>query len=128
MEYAMNHSKRATILAASLLTVATAAIANLAQAQAELRVVDGNLWAASSMAEKRAYLIGVANVVAVNRAVQVQEGKVDPQSANNRIDAAFDSGTIDSAVSRIDAWYAANPSRKGVPVLGVVWTEMVKGR
>jgi len=121
----MNHSKRLTTIAASLLMLVSAGIGNVARA--ELRVVDGNLWSASSQAEKRAYMIGVANTVAVNRAIEAKRGGLDAQSANNRIGTALDADTIDRAIDRIDAWYKANPSQKGAPVLGVVWMSMVKG-
>jgi hypothetical protein len=121
----MKHSRRITAIAAVLLMMASAGFGNVTHA--ELRVVDGNLWAASSMAEKRAYLIGVANTVAVNRALQAKRGNVDPESVNSRIEMALDADTIDRAIGRIDAWYAANPSQKSAPVLGVIWTSMVKG-
>jgi hypothetical protein len=113
------------LMAVMLVTVG---LGTMAPAQAELRVVDGNLWAASSLAEKRAYLIGVANAVAVNRALQQKRGTLDRNAANNRIEMALDAGTIDRAIDRIDGWYTANPGRKDAPVLGVVWLEMVKGR
>jgi len=122
----MKRSRMFTTLAVMLAMLMTAGFGSLAHA--ELRVVDGNLWSASSMAEKRAYLIGVANAVAVNRALEAKRGQVDPQSANNRIEAALDADTIDRAIARIDAWYSANPSQKGAPVLGVVWMSMVKGK
>jgi hypothetical protein len=122
----MKHSRRITALMAVML--ATVGLGTVAPAQAELRVVDGNLWAASSLDEKRAYLIGVANAVAVNRALQVKRGTLDRNAPNNRIEVALDAGTIDRAIDRIDGWYSANPQRKDAPVLGVIWLEMVQGR
>ena len=122
----MKNSRRIISLIAAVLT--TAGLGMAAPAQAELRVVDGNLWAASSVAEKRAYLIGVANAVAVNRALQAKRGTLDPKAANNRIEAALDAGTIDRAIDGIDGWYADNPGRKDAPVLGVIWLAMVKDR
>jgi hypothetical protein len=122
----MKHSRRIATVAAVLLAVGAAGFGGVARA--ELRAVDGHLWSASSVAEKRAYLIGIANAVAVNRALQAKRGTVDPQSPNNRIEAALDAGTIDGAVDRIDDWYKANPDQKGAPVMGVIWLSMVKGR
>jgi hypothetical protein len=122
----MKHSRRVTTLMAGILAIVGLGIT--APAQAEFRVVDGNLWEASSLAEKRAYLIGVANAVAVNRALQVKRGTLDSNAPSNRIHVAMDSGTIDRAVERIDGWYTANPGRKDAPVLGVVWLAMVQGR
>ena len=120
----MKHSSRVTAVAAVLLAVGVACFGNVAQA--EIRAVDGNLWLASSIAEKRADLIGIANTVAVNRALQVKRGNLDVESANNRIAAALDTGTIDHAVDRIDSWFAANPGQKDVAVMGVIWLSMVK--
>lgn len=122
----MKHSGTVASIAAWVLAVMACGVVSVAHA--ELRVVDGNLWAASSVAEKRAYLIGVANTVAVNRALQVKRGQLDEQSPNNRIEAALEAGTIDRAIERIDAWYKANPSQTSAPVLGVVWMSMVEGR
>ena len=122
----MKQSRRVTTIAAILLAVGVAGFGTVAHA--EIRAVDGNLWSASSIAEKRAYLIGIANTVAVNRALQVKHGNLDAEAANNRIAAALDAGTIDGAIDRIDAWYTANPSRKDAPVMGVIWLSMVKAR
>ncbi len=122
----MNHTSIVAALAVLVLVIGGLGFA--APARAELPVVDGNLWAASSVAEKRAYLIGVANTVAVNRALQAKRGKLDPNAPNNRFDRALDADTIDRAIDRIDDWYADNPGRKGDPVLGVIWQRLVKGR
>ena len=122
----MMHSRRVAALMAVVLAVVGLGVT--APAQAELRVVDGNLWAASSLAEKRAYLVGVANTVAVNRALQAKRGTLDRNAPNNRIEVALDAGTIDRAIERIDGWYGANPGRKDAPVLGVIWMAMVQGR
>ena len=122
----MKHTGIVTALFAVVLL--TAGLGLAAPAQAELPVVDGHLWAASSLAEKRAYLIGVANTVAVNRALQTKRGKLDPNAPNNRFEKALNAGTIDRAIEQIDDWYSDNPGRKGDPVLGVIWQRMVTGR
>jgi hypothetical protein len=36
--------------------------------------------------------------------------------------------TIPEAIRRVDAWYRANPERLGVPVLSVLWIDIVKPR
>jgi fructose-specific component phosphotransferase system IIB-like protein len=97
-------------------------------AAAELPLVNGTLWKASSLAEKRAYLIGIANTVAVERAVIAKKTGADPGSMSGRMSNGLSAQSIDAAVKKIDEWYAANPSRTDMPVLGVVWTGLVKGR
>jgi hypothetical protein len=119
----MKHSSIVTAVFAVILT--TGALLSAAPASAELRVVDGKLWKASSIDEKRAYLIGVANTVAVTRALNARHGGDDPAGAIGRIDTALDAGTINLAVEQVDDWYEANPSREDAPVLGVIWMKLV---
>jgi hypothetical protein len=95
-------------------------------AKAEVGQIDGHIWNASSLDEKRAYLMGVCNIVAVNRALQIKHGTLEPDAAVNRIAAAMDDITIDAAIARIDSWYGENASQLDAPVLGVVWLGMVK--
>jgi len=95
-------------------------------ARAEVGQIDGHIWKASSLDEKRAYLMGVCNVVAVNRALQIKHGTLEQDAAVNRIAAAMDDITIDAAIARIDSWYGENASQLNAPVLGVVWLGMVK--
>ena len=95
-------------------------------AKAEVGQIDGHIWTASSLDEKRAYLMGVSNVVAVNRALQIKHDMLEPNSAVNRIAAAMDGATIDAAIARIDSWYGGDASKLDTPVLGVIWLGMVK--
>jgi hypothetical protein len=113
------------LIAASSFAIAVAA-SGVTPALAEIPIVDGKIWAASSLDEKSAYLVGVANMVAVNRALQAKRGTVDKDAPNNRIAGALDMSSIDSAIAKIDQWYGANPSRKNAPVLGVIWLGIVK--
>jgi hypothetical protein len=34
--------------------------------------------------------------------------------------------SLGEAVTRIDAWYAANPGRLGTPVVAVIWLDIAK--
>jgi hypothetical protein len=102
------------------------AFAALAPAVAKINQVDGNVWRASSLDEKRAYLVGVANTVDVHRELQIRRGTLDPEAPLNRVFDAFDEGTIDNAIERIDNWYGADPARLDTPVLGVVWLGLVE--
>ena len=97
-------------------------------AAAELPLVTGTMWNASSLAEKRAYLIGIANTVAVERAVMAKRAGADPASVSGRMSNALSLQSIDTAIGKIDQWYKNNPSRADLPVLGVVWLGLVKGR
>lgn len=101
-------------------------LAGALPAAAEVGQIDGHIWNASSLNEKRAYLMGVSNVLSVNRALQVKDNALDADAPVNRIAAAMDASSIDAVVARIDSWYGANSSELDAPVLGVVWLGLVK--
>lgn len=97
-------------------------------ASAQQRQVDGHLWAASSVAQKQAYLIGVANVLAVEQAYRVKKGNADASAPTSRYLRSMDAATIEAIQRQLDAWYQANPSRLDTPVLGVLWMAYVQPR
>lgn len=113
-------------VAASVIGLGVAFSAFAPSASAEIRQVDGKLWTASSADQKRAYLAGVANTLATVKALAVKAGNPYANPAVDRLDAGIDTGTIDTAMEKVDAWYAANPSRLDAPVIGVLWLALVK--
>jgi hypothetical protein len=40
--------------------------------------------------------------------------------------AALDPLTLDQVSSRISRWYEVNPARRNMPVIGVLWVDMVQ--
>ncbi len=88
-------------------------------------IADGTHWMASSDAEKTAFVIGVANALALDLAYAVKSGKADA-SAGDRATKALANVSIAEVSNRITAWYRANPGRMNMPVVGVIWVDMVK--
>jgi hypothetical protein len=113
---------------AATVLVSASLFAAVAPAVAELPLVTGSMWNASSVAEKRAYLVGIANTVAVQRAVLAKRSGADPAAMSERMGSGLSAQSIDTAIGRIDKWYKDNPSRADFPVLGVVWQAIVKSR
>lgn len=109
-----------------VLFVALQCVLARSPASAEIRQVDGNLWRASSVDQKQAYLIGVANVIQVHQALALRRGQIADDAPIIRILQAMDESSIQTAVDKIDAWYAARPDQLGTPVLGVVWLGLVE--
>jgi hypothetical protein len=107
----------------ALVVVASLVVAT--PANAEISQVNGHIWMASTPVEKRAYLVGVANTLAVNRELRIRRGTLDPNDPSVKMFEAMDVGTIDTAVGKIDNWYGEDPSRLDTPVLGVVWLGLV---
>jgi hypothetical protein len=93
----------------------------------EAKVVDGNMWLASTQPEKRAYVVGVVDTLVVQRAIREKNGQEGSEWVTLLTDK-LDAITVDGAIAGIDGWYEANPSRRDAPVLGVVWLSLVKAK
>ena len=104
---------------------ASLSFAALGAAAQGMPIADGTHWMASSDAEKTAFVIGVANTLALELAYATKTGKTD-LSAGDRASKVLANVSIADVSSRITAWYRANPGRMNMPVVGVIWVDMVK--
>ena len=91
---------------------------------ADVPMVTGEQWIASSEAIKKTYLIGLANLVQVQTAYHASNPPTDAQSFVPRLAKGMQGQTLDSVREGVDRWYAANPSKLKRPVLDVIWFEM----
>src|SRR5512139_595904 len=96
------------------------ALTALAASAQTVPVVDGALWARSTLEERRAFLIGATSMVALEHAYAKKRG-TPPSPASDRIARAIGALTLDEIAARVSRWYAANPGKLATPVLGVVW-------
>jgi len=118
---AMKSELRAVLLAACVV-LSTATGSALAQ---EVPIVNGELWTKSTEQVKKAYLVGIANVLQVETAYQAANKPSDTQSLVPRAAKGLQGQTLDTVREGLDRWYAANPSRLQRPVLETLWFEMV---
>lgn len=122
---AMKLELRAVLVAACMvLTVAMAVAAGSAQAQ-EIPIVTGDIWTKSTEPVKKAYLVGMANVLQVENAYQAKNKPTDAQSLVPRAAKGLQGQTLDSVREGLDRWYAANPDKLQRPVIETLWFEMV---
>jgi len=91
----------------------------------EVPVVTGEHWSKSSDDMKKAYLIGIANLLQVETAYFGANPPTDAQSFVPRLVRGLRGQTLDSVRETLDRWYAANPSRLQRPVLETIWFEIV---
>ena len=85
------------------------------------------MWKKSAPILKRTYLVGFSNLLSAEYAVQKTFGPPpDDQTAIQRLYEEIDDVTLDEAVSRIDAWYEANPDEMDTTVVEVIWLDMVR--
>ena len=117
----MKHRVRIIVVAACM---ALGPVSGAARA-AEIPLVTGEHWTQSNEQQKRAYLIGIANVVQVEAAYGRASPASDSQSVVPRLSKGLDGQTLDSVREALDKWYAANPSRQQRPVIETLWFELV---
>ena len=121
----------ATLAAGAL--IAAAPIAAQAQTQGQTatampqqRFANGTDWASSSVAEKRAFVFGIANAVSAGIGWDERHMPANQMTFARRIAPGFADTSLGEAVRRIDAWYAANPGRQDTAVMAVMWLEVIK--
>ena len=117
----MTRQWRATIFAACM---ALMAVWGSALAQ-EIPIVTGDHWTKSSEDVKKAYLVGIANMVQIEMAYFAATPPPDTQSFVPRISRGLKGETLDSVRTGLDTWYARNPDKLARPVMDTIWFEMV---
>ena len=105
--------------------IASTLLAAPAHAQAPAYdLVTGKHWQSSTVQERRAYLIGISNMISVGARVDTRQGRMDTFSLNAQ--KGLEGMKLADAVSAIDAWYKANPDQLDKPVLSVIWRDLAK--
>ena len=115
-QMSMNLQIRAA-MAATCITLAMAAGPIRA---AEIQMVTGEQWTTSSEAVKKAYLVGLANMVQLQTAYQGANPPSEAQSFVPRLTKGMQGQTLDSVRDGLDRWYAANPAKLKRPVLDII--------
>jgi hypothetical protein len=111
-------------LVAAVCLVASLAVPAAAQEPARV-VADGTLWLQSTPEERKAFLIGAGNMMALEATYAKKRG-TPPPLAGTKAAAALEHMTLDEMTDRITRWYQANPDRRTMPVIGVIWMDMVE--
>ena len=73
----------------------------------EIPLVDGKVWAESSATGKKAYIVGISNLMSIEYAYQKNSNpqSTDDQSIIRRLYENSDESTLDGIIKRIDQWY-----------------------
>ena len=91
---------------------------------ADIPVVTGEQWTASSPEMQKAYLIGIANLMQVETAYYAKNPPTDAQNFVPRLAKGLRGQTLDSVREDLNRWYAKNPDQLQRPVLETIWFEM----
>lgn len=109
---------------AAVACVVLAMASGMARAD-EVPLVTGKQWTESTEQMKKAYLVGIANVVQVDVAYHAGNTPPDTQTIVPRLARGLKGHTLDSVRDGLDRWYAAHPDRLQRPVIETIWFEMV---
>jgi len=104
--------------------VMLASLSGSARAE-EVPLITGEHWTKSSDELKKAYLVGIANVVQVETAYAGANPPGDTQSVVPRMVRGLKGQTLDSVREALSKWYAAHPDQLQRPVIETLWFEMV---
>lgn len=104
--------------------MALAIAAGIARAD-EIPLITGEHWTRSTDQVKKAYLVGIANVLQVETAYAGTSPPSDTQSIVPRFVKGLKGQTLDTVREGLDKWYAANPDKIQRPIIETVWFEMV---
>ena len=91
----------------------------------EVPLITGEHWTKSSEEMKKAYLVGIANIVQIEVAFEGTTPAPDAQSVVPRFAKGLRGQTLDSVREALNRWYAAHPERLQRPVIETIWFELV---
>ena len=121
----MNFSLKARLRATLVTACAVAALAGGAAQAQEIPLVTGEHWTKSTEQSKKAYLVGLTNMLQVEIAYQAGNTLQDTQTVVPRFAKGLKGHTLDGAIAKLDAWYAKNPGRMQQTVVETIWYELV---
>ncbi len=117
---------RMTLRGVALAACATAVLLASSVRADEIPLVTGEHWTKSSEQVKKAYLVGIANVIQVERAYNTTNPPPDVQSVVPRLARGLRDQTLDGVREGLDRWYGSHPDQLQRPVLETIWFEMVQ--
>lgn len=94
----------------------------------EMPVLDGESWHSMSPDAKIAFIWGVGHVVTVEEAVVQRHPELKRQDFVAKLGDGLRGVPMSSIIDRIDSYYRQNPGDLDLPVMRVIWSQIVKPR
>jgi hypothetical protein len=96
--------------------------------QSASALANGHAWVASSMDQKRAYLLGVSDPMRVAIAYREKHGgnESKQQEMIGILDRSLGQVHMSQVIARVNAFYGRSGADLNTPVLVVIWREFVK--
>lgn len=92
----------------------------------EMPVLTGNEWQTMQPASKLAFLLGVGHVVTIEENVIQRHPELKRKGFTAKLAEGLSGVPMDSIIGTVDSYYRNNPDELGLPVMGVIWQQIVK--
>ena len=93
-------------------------------ANAEFVVVTGHHWQNSTEQQKKAFLLGAATIIELEKELQGSNPPEDHQSAVPALVRGLSPFTLTEVMMQLDDYYASNPDKQSEPVIRVIYFEL----
>ena len=105
--------------------VLIAAAAAMPARAGDVPLVTGQHWTKASESEKKAFLVGVANVISIQYELRRNEGRPQPDMINALLTNLQPMSLTDISKA-VDDYYAAHPDQSSRSVIEVIVTDVAK--
>ena len=119
---------RAALAAALILLLSTAVSAQNVADNPDVAIATGEQWVNATDHGKAGYLLGIANMLDIEQALQGNNPPADEASLVPVMIRGLNGMTIRQIGETLDRWYADNPDQLTRPVIETIWFEIAKPR
>lgn len=97
-------------------------------ADEDVPLVNGEIWMESTQENKASYILGMANLLAIENTWQTRDGQPpsDEQTLIQDFWNACEHVTLDEMIAAVDAFYIQRPNERQLAVLNVIWVIYVE--
>ncbi len=93
---------------------------------AESKLLEGGDWVKMSLEGKRAFVVGVGEMADIEEEMIHRHPELRRDSFSEKLAEVLGDVPVDTVVNQIDSFYKRHPDKLDVPVMRVVWDEMIK--
>ena len=90
------------------------------------RMLRGDVWMTMSPDEKVAYLWGAGDVVDLEQALWEIHPELKQQNFSAKVVEGMADIPMNDIVATVDEWYRANPDKRNLTVIRVIWDTLIK--
>ena len=93
---------------------------------AGMTILTGDVWQTMSMDSKVAFVWGIGHAVTIEQDLAARYPELKAEDFSAKFSEGMAGTSINDVVKTVDAYYEARPADLNVPVVKVIWDEMIK--